>query len=143
MLFKWLIDSIFQEESIQWNHVVEKLNEECLLSIERYEQMEKRIDDAKFFMQCIVYRKLIDKQKKDFKHSSIMCSMRQWQNEKSTQTKIIIKNESQLIDDVISKFIKVESEFVIFFCSQTGTISFKFESMNRNVYVTNQDNLLQ
>jgi len=68
-----------------------------------------------------VYKKLIDKQKKDFKHSSIMCSISQWQNKKSTQTmkdkKMIIYNESQLIDDIISEFIKVDRESlsIIFF----------------------------
>jgi hypothetical protein len=72
-------------------------------------------------MQCIVYKKLIDKQKKDFKHSSIMYSISQWQNKKSTQTmkdkKMIIYNESQLIDDIISEFIKVDRESlsIIFF----------------------------
>ena len=72
MLFK-LIDSIYrsiQEEKIQWDNVVDKLNEECLLSIERYDQMGKRFNDAKFFIQCIVYKTGIDKQKKDFKHTS-------------------------------------------------------------------------
>jgi hypothetical protein len=101
-----------QQENIQWEHIVNKLNEEILLSIERYAQMEKRFDDEKFFMQYIVYKTVLDKQKKDFKHSSIMCSISEWQNEKSTHTmkdkKMIIYNESQLIDDIISEFIKVD-----------------------------------
>jgi hypothetical protein len=50
-----------------------------------------------------------------------MCSISQWQNEKSTQTmkdkKMIIYNESQLIDDIISEFTKVDrkSLSIIFF----------------------------
>jgi hypothetical protein len=107
-----LADSIYrsvQEENIHWDEIVKQLNEEILLSIERYHQMEKRFNDAKFFMQCIVYKKITDKQKKAFKHSHIMYSIKQWHNEKSTQTiydnKLIIQNESQLIDDVICKFI--------------------------------------
>jgi hypothetical protein len=122
MLFKWIskiIDSIYrsiQEENIQWDDRVHKLNKEILLAIERYNQMEKQFDDAKFFMQCIMYKKLLDKQKKDFKHSSIMCSISEWQDEKSTQTmkdkKMIFYNESQLIDDLISEFIKVDRTFL-------------------------------
>jgi hypothetical protein len=124
MLLKWisltisqLIDLVYrsiQEEDRQWDDVVNKLDEEVLLSIERYNQMEKRFNDATFFMQCTINRKITDRQKRDFKHASIMCSMTQCQNEKSTQTindrTVIIENESQLIDDVICKFIKVESE---------------------------------
>ena len=119
-----IIDRIYrsiQDKNIQWNDIVNKLNGEILLSIERYNQMEKQFVDAKFFMHCIVYEKIIDKHKKDFKHSSIMCSISQWQNEKSTQTmkdkKMIIYNESQLIDDIISEFTKVDRESlsIIFF----------------------------
>jgi hypothetical protein len=50
-----------------------------------------------------------------------MYSISQWQNKKSTQTmkdkKMIIYNESQLIDDIISEFIKVDRESlsIIFF----------------------------
>jgi len=116
-MIRTIIDTIYrstQDENIQWDDIVNKLNEEILLSIERYNQMQIRFVDAKFFMQCIVYKKSIDKQKKDFKHSSIMCSITQWENEKSTQTmkdkKMIIYNESQLMDDIISEFIKVDRE---------------------------------
>jgi hypothetical protein len=120
MLFKWIIRQLIdQEENIQWNNIVDKLNEECLLSIERYDQMEKRLNDAKLFMQCIVYKKIVDKQKKDFKHSSTMCLINQWQMEKSTQTmnekKIVVRNDSQLIDDIISKFIEMK-ERIYFSC---------------------------
>ena len=107
-----LIDSIYrsiQEENIHWDEIVKQLNEEMLLSIERYHQMENRLNDAKIFMRCIVYKKITDKQKKAFKHSNIMCSIKQWQNEKSTQTiydkKLLIQHESPLIEDVICKFI--------------------------------------
>jgi len=138
MLFKWIskiIDSIYrsiQEENIQWDDRVHKLNKEILLAIERYNQMEKQFDDAKFFMQCIMYKKLLDKQKKDFKHSSIMCSISEWQNEKSTQTmkdkKMIIYNESQLIDDLISEFIKVDRTFL----STDFFLSVKLEQFHLN-----------
>jgi len=120
MLFKWIIRQLIdQEENIHWNNIVDKLNEECLLSIERYGQMEKRLNDAKLFMQCIVYKKIVDQQKKDFKHSSTMCLINQWQIEKSTQTmnekKIVVRNDSQLIDDIISKFIEMK-ERIYFSC---------------------------
>jgi hypothetical protein len=92
------------EENIPWDNVVDNLHDEYLLSIERYDQMEKRFDDAKFFMRCILFKK-----KKTVKHSSTMCSINHWQSENSTQT-IIEKNEridyqSDLIDDIISEFI--------------------------------------
>jgi hypothetical protein len=112
-----IIDSIYrsiQEENIQWDDLVNSLHDEALLAIERYDQMEKRFDEATFFMQCIVYKNLVDIQKKDFKHSSIMCSIKQSHNEKSTQTmkdkEMIIANESQSIDDIISEFFKINRE---------------------------------
>ncbi len=47
MLFTWIslmISTIYrsiEDENIQWDDIVNKLNEEILLSIERYNQMEK------------------------------------------------------------------------------------------------------
>ena len=115
MLFKWLsllisqvIHSISQsidEENIHWDTIVKQLNEDILLSIQRYEQMGKCFDEMKIFMQCFV-----NKQKKDLQHSSRICSINEWQSDKSTQTthhkkEIIIHSETQLIDDVICKFL--------------------------------------
>lgn len=105
-LFNIIYKKSTEDEITKWDHVVKSLNEDCLLSIQRYDQMKYRLIDAKVFMEYLVYQQISNEQKDNCTDSNVI---KREQYEKSTQT----INERQRIDDIIRRFLFIKNNSIL------------------------------